>query len=1026
MSDLNIVIQTESETVVAEYRGDGKRSTDYQSEAELERDFIRLLQEQGYEYLGVTNEEGLIANLRTQLEKLNDITFSDSEWQRFFTACLASPQEDVVDKTRKIQEGHVQILTRDDGSFKNIYLLDKKNIHRNSLQVINQYEVEGTRTNRYDVTVLVNGLPIVHVELKRRGINIREAFNQIKRYGRESFWTHSALFDYVQLFVISNGTQTKYYSNTTRRSHVREQEGSRTRKGKRTSNSFEFTSFWTDARNKRIADLVDFTKTFFVKHCLMNVLTKYCVFTADELLLVMRPYQIAATERILNRIEVASNYKQWGRVEGGGYIWHTTGSGKTLTSFKTAMLASKMSDIDKVLFVVDRKDLDYQTVREYEKFAKGSVNSNSSTSVLAEQLTKPNGAILKSGQDNQPIIVTTIQKLDRFIGANRGHEIFGGHVVLIFDECHRSQFGDMHLRIKKVFRKYHLFGFTGTPIFAANASSGGNPLLRTTEQAFGERLHTYTIVDAINDGNVLKFHIDYLKTLDTRPDAVDAKIRSIDTKAALADPRRIQKVVEYILDNFNRKTKRNEFYSVKGRRLAGFNSMFAVSSIPMAMAYYAELQRQIAERDCSLKVAMIYSFSANEDDLDDVVVSGGIVPDEDLDARLMDKTSRDFLDDAISDYNAMFDTKKNFDTSSENFENYYKDLSERVKKREVDILLVVNMFLTGFDVTTLNTLWVDKNLRLHGLVQAFSRTNRILNNVKNAGNVVCFRDLERETNEAIAMFGDRDAGGIVLIRPYKDYMYGYEEDGGRFVLGYVELLARLLDEFPIDIVLVSEADKKEFVRLFGQILRVRNVLSAFDEFEEDDELSVRDLQDYQGIYWNIYDEMRPRMGEAEIINDDLVFEVELIKQTEINIDYILMMVAQYADADSSNKELKLEEINRAIDSSIELRSKKDLIRGFIERVNAQASGMDWRTFVEEQKAEDLAQIVHDEKLKPEETERFMQGALRDGELRTTGIDLDGLMPPVSLFTPDGERDVLKLRIVERLRVFFEKYLGLGS
>ncbi len=812
MIKYNIVAASDEATVVAEYIPDSYRAVDYQSEAALEKDFISRLCGQGYEYINVTNESALIANLRRQLELLNHFTFSDIEWDRFYTQNIAGANEGIVEKTRKIQDDHVQILKRDDGSTKNIFLIDKKNIHNNRLQVLNQYEeAGGTHETRYDVTVLVNGLPLVHIELKRRGVAIREAFNQIKRYQRDSFWAASGLYEYIQIFVISNGTHTKYYSNTTRNQHIKESGDSGSRKSKKTSNSFEFTSYWADGSNCVIADLVDFTKTFFAKHAILNILTRYCVFTSEELLLVMRPYQIAATERILNRIEISTNYKKTGTVEAGGYIWHTTGSGKTLTSFKTAQLATALPYIDKVLFVVDRKDLDYQTMKEYDRFEKGAANSNTSTKVLKKQLEDPNARI----------IITTIQKLDKFIGKNKGHDAYKQHMVLIFDECHRSQFGDMHQKIVKTFKNYHIFGFTGTPIFAVNASSGGNPLMRTTPQAFGDKLHTYTIVNAINDGNVLPFRIDYVNTMKMADDIKDAQVRAIDIEKAMSAPERIREVTGYIPDHFDQKTKRNSFYALRGQRVAGFNSIFAVGSIPMAMKYYTEFKRQLEERNRNLSVATIFSFSANEDDPEDAL------PDEGFETDKLDKSSRDFLDAAIADYNQAFNV--NFDTSADKFQNYYKDLSLRVKNREVDLLIVVNMFLTGFDATTLNTLWVDKNLKQHGLIQAFSRTNRILNSVKTFGNIICFRDLKEATDDAIALFGDKEAGGIVLMKTYDEYYNGYEEDS-KHKPGYAELIAKLQTLYPVGQPIIGEGAQKDFIRLLGAILRLKNILTAFDDF----------------------------------------------------------------------------------------------------------------------------------------------------------------------------------------------------
>jgi len=1005
MSTYNIVASTSEETVVTEYTPDSKCSTDYQSEAELEKDFIIRLCAQGYEHININNEATLIKNLRRQLEILNNYTFSDDEWDRFFTQNITGANEGIVEKSRKIQEDHVQILKRDDGNTKNILLIDKKNIHNNRLQVLNQYEeAGGTHETRYDVTVLVNGLPLIHIELKRRGVDIREAFNQIKRYQRDSFWAGSGLYEYVQIFVISNGTHTKYYSNTTRNQHIKESGSGR--KSKKTSNSFEFTSYWADANNHVIADLTDFTKTFFAKHTILNILTRYCVFTSEELLLVMRPYQIAATERILSRIEISTNYKKTGTVEAGGYIWHTTGSGKTLTSFKTAQLAAALPYIDKVLFIVDRKDLDYQTMKEYDRFEKGAANSNTSTRVLQKQLEDPDARI----------IITTIQKLDVFIGKNKGHDIFKKHIVLIFDECHRSQFGEMHQKITKAFKNYHLFGFTGTPIFPKNAGSGGNPILKTTEQAFGDKLHTYTIVDAINDGNVLPFRIDYVNTVKEKDNIDDTQVQAIDIEKAMSDPKRISEVTNYILDHFDQKTKRSNFYSLKGQRVAGFNSIFAVSSIPMAMKYYTEFKRQLEKQNRNLTVATIFSFSANEDDPEDTL------PDEGFETDKLDKTSRDFLDAAIADYNEMFSVS--YDTSADKFQNYYKDVSLRVKNREIDLLIVVNMFLTGFDATTLNTLWVDKNLRQHGLIQAFSRTNRILNSVKTFGNIVCFRDLKQATDDAIALFGDKEAGGIVLLKTYDDYYNGYEEDG-KYKPGYAELISTLENMYPHGQPIIGEEKQKDFIRLFGAILRLKNILTVFDSFSGNEIMSERNFQDYQSIYIDLYQDFsKAKDADKENINDDIVFEIELIKQIEVNIDYILMLVAKYHASNCTDKSI-LTAIDKAVSSSIELRSKKALIEKFVEQVNTSTQvDDDWRTFVMEQKESDLSEIIEDEKLKPDETKKFVAGSLRDGAMKTTGTDIDKILPPVSRFGV-GNRSAKKQGVIEKLTAFFEKYLGLG-
>lgn len=998
-----IAVSTES-TVVSEYFAEAAEETAYQCEAALEQAFIKLLESQAYEYLPLTSEAALIANLRMQLEALNGITFSDGEWERFFSEKIAGANEGAVEKTVRIQEDHVQILKRDDASTKNVLLIDKKNIHNNRLQVINQYEVaegEGgaARSNRYDVTVLVNGLPMVHVELKRRGVDIREAFNQIDRYQRDSFWAGSGLFDYVQLFVISNGTLTKFYSNTTRRQHVSEMTGAK--RVRKTSNTFEFSSWWADAANRPIQDLPAFAKTFFAKHALLNILTKYCVLTADRMLLVMRPYQIVATERILQKIEISTNYRQLGKITAGGYIWHTTGSGKTLTSFKTAQLATRLPSVDKVLFVVDRKDLDYQTMREYDRFEKGAANPNTSTAVLKRQLEDPSAKI----------IITTIQKLSNFIGSNKGHSIYDGHVVIIFDECHRSQFGDMHSAITRAFKRYNLFGFTGTPIFSANAGSGGNPQLKTTEQAFGEKLHTYTIVDAISDKNVLPFRIDYVNTIKLPDGITDKQVSAIDTENALIAPERLREIVAYTLEHFDQKTKRAEHYSLSGKRVNGFNALFATASIDAAKRYYLEFKEQQASLvpDRRLKVGIIYSYAANEA-IDDYL------DEEGFETGALDQSSRDYLDAAIADYNAMFNTS--FDTSADKFQNYYKDLSERMKKREIDLVIVVNMFLTGFDATTLNTLFADKNLRAHGLVQAYSRTNRILNSVKTYGNIVSFRDLEEETNDAIALFGNKDACGIVLLKPYAEY---YAE--------YADKVAQLLEEFPLGKAILGESEQKAFILLFGAILRLQNILTSFDDFSGNEILSARQGQDYRSVYLDLYAEFR-RMAEAEkeSINDDIVFEIELIKQVEINVDYILMLVEKWraAHGDGDDKEIRAS-ISRAIDASPSLRNKKDLIESFVDSISAKGEiDEEWQTFILARREAELAAIIDAEGLRPDETRAFIEMAFRDGAIQATGTAITRVLPPGSRFSPGGEHSAKKQRVLAKLGEFFERFFGLGG
>ena len=1041
MSYFNIVAQSTENTVVTEYEPVKTRSGNYQSEADLEKEFIRLLTEQGYEYLKLHHENDLTGNLRTQLEKLNDYHFTEEEWIRFFNDSIANQNEGIVEKTRKIQEDNVQVLKRDDGSTKNITLIDKKNIHSNYLQVINQYVVskaEGAkRDNRYDVTILVNGFPLIHVELKRRGVAIREAFNQIDRYQRDSFWAGNGLFEYTQIFVISNGTNTKYYSNSTRFNAVNDAKAAAATKKGKTSNSFEFTSFWADSKNRIIPDLIDFTKTFFAKHTILNIITKYCIFTSENMLLVMRPYQITATESILNRIAIANNYKKYGDIAGGGYIWHTTGSGKTLTSFKTAREASLLPFIDKVLFVVDRKDLDYQTMKEYDRFEKGAANSNTSTAILKKQLE----------DSNVHIIITTIQKLATFIKKNKEHEVYNKQVVIIFDECHRSQFGDMHAAIVKSFKKYYLFGFTGTPIFPANIGDLSKSKFFTTEQTFGDKLHTYTIVDAINDKNVLPFRVDYIKTMDMGDDIDDEPVWDIAREKAMMAPERIKLVTEYILNNFDRKTyrgdksyvyntlvnieevasgKRGAVEEIKQRqRVHGFNSIFAVASVPMARAYYQEFKKQMAaDPTKKLRVAVIYSYGANEAVCDEDE-SGFLDEENPEDTSMLDYSSRDFLEAAISDYNKMFRT--NYSTDGDKFQNYYKDVSLRMKNRELDLLIVVSMFLTGFDATTLNTLWVDKNLKMHGLIQAFSRTNRILNSIKTFGNIVCFRNLQKRVDTAISRFGDKDAGGIVLLKSFNDYYYGYEGIDGKTYQGYQSMIEELTNKFPLSEPRIEgEQSQKEFISLFGAILRMRNLLSSFDEFEGKEIITDRDFQDYLGRYQDLRDEWNERRKERQStdIVDDIVFEIELIKQIEINIDYIIMLVKKYHDSHCEDKEVLIT-IKKAIDASPELRSKKALIETFISGINDVDDVMaEWHEYVAEMREEELMQIIVEERLKEAETRRFIENAFKYGEIKTTGTDIDKCMPPASRF--GGDRAIKKQEVIDRLKSFFQKYYGVSG
>lgn len=1049
IENFNIVIQQSNLTVMTRYEEHPRETQRYQSEAALEESFIRQLVAQGYERLDIDNEQGLIENLRVQLEKLNNIRLSDAEWKRLFTQEIANENLNIEDKTERIQRDPIVNILLDNGETKNIRLIDKRDIHNNSVQVLNQYTpTGGTAKNRYDVTILVNGLPLVHVELKRRGIDLKEAFNQINRYGRESFWADNGLFDYVQLFVISNGTFTKYYSNTTRYAHVQEASKQKMRV-KIQSNSFEFTSYWADAENHVINDLEDFTKTFLGRETLLNILTKYCVFTADKNLMVMRPYQIAATERILLKIQYAHNRRLQGTRRAGGYIWHTTGSGKTLTSFKTAQLASKLPMVDKVLFVVDRKDLDYQTMKEYDNFEKDAANSNANAAILLRQLNDPDSRI----------IITTIQKLSNLLKSGKDIDCLDKNVVLIFDECHRSQFGDMHQLITKKFKKYYIFGFTGTPIFAKNASSTTkDKKLATTAQLFGgepdedgnrtKPLHSYTIINAINDKNVLKFKIDYVRTMRRRDGVEDDQVWGIDSEELLKDDQYITNNVAYILDNFARKTKRSEGYKMsvtqnvvemakarqkkveeKRTKIAtkGFNSIFAVDSTEKAKLYYdkfAVLQADKPE-DEKLRIATIFTYAPNEAEGDSI----GALEDENPEGTdRLEKVDKEFLARAIDDYNQAFGTTYGVD--AQRFANYYKDISLRMKNKEIDILIVVGMFLTGFDAKTLNTLWVDKNLKMHGLLQAFSRTNRILNAVKDCGNVVCFRNLEQQVKDCFALFGDENASGLITMRPFEDYYNGYEDEKGVHQLGYKEIEEILLEKFGLDTIgqIRTLEEKKEFVRLFSALLKLRNLLTSFDEFGKV-KLTLNDyqIQDYTSWYIDLRDEFKHQPGgEKEKVNDDVVFEIELVKQVQIGIEYILALVAEYHQSNCQDKEVVVK-IQKAIAASPDLRNKRDLIEQFIERMTPTDSDnvMDnWDKYVEEQRAADLQRIIDEEKLKPAETQAFMAHAFEDRQLNTIGTSITKILPPMPLFGGGGKRNQKKKTVIEKLQAFFNKYFDL--
>lgn len=906
MKSLKLLAQNTTSTIAVEWTPSKKVDSSYQSEAQLEKELIATLQAQGYGYAPISDEKSLESNLRTKLEELNSTTLSDTEWRRFFSQVLSRANASIVEKSVLIQEDYIQPLERDNGSIINFKLIDKADIHKNSLQVINQYEATTpTRSHRYDVSILVNGLPLVHIELKRRGVSLKEAFNQINRYGRESFFSGNALFEFVQIFVISNGTQSKYYSNTTRDLHIKTKQGIKTTK---TSNSFEFTSYFSDEKNTIIDDLIDFAKTFFARHTLLNILCHYCVLDVDRKLLVLRPYQIAACEKILQQIAISYHnkfYEKSSEQKSGGYIWHTTGSGKTLTSFKTAQLVSKIPEIAKVLFVVDRKDLDYQTMREYDRFQKGAATGSKSTKELQSRLN--------STDKNHKIIITTIQKLSRFIAqAEKDHTIFSEHIVMIFDECHRSQFGQMQKDITKAFKKLYLFGFTGTPIFAANSLG-----FETTQRVFGACLHRYTIIHAIRDHNVLPFRVDYHTT---------TKDTTQITDEILLNPTRIEHITRYILEHFTTHTKRNaKSYNLNGKHTKGFNALFATQSIPMAMRYYEEFKRQQAHlpESKALKIGIIYSYAPNDE----------LEEENSEDTTALPKSQRDFLDAAISDYNAIFACR--FDSSADNFQNYYKDFSLKLKNRELDLAIVVNMFLTGFDATTLNTLYVDKSLRYHGLLQAYSRTNRILNSVKSFGNIIAFRDLQKNTDDALALFSDENAKGIVFLRSLEEYLHGYTDEKGQKHKGYNELTKELTDKFPLESfrqATLKQSDKKHFLALFGELLKLRNILEIFDNFS--DPLNERDKQDYQSHYISTYEELRKDKDDKESNLDEVEFEVELLAQVEVSIEYILELIAKYHKDQATN----YEPILKLLDSSLSLRSKKELFLRFIDSLHTKQCG----------------------------------------------------------------------------------------
>ena len=974
----------------------------YQSEAELEESMIKNLVLQGYEKFNGKTSDDLYKNLKIQIEKLNKVTFTDEEWKRFLTEYLDSPNDGMIEKTRKIQENHIYDFIFDDGHLKNIKIIDKKNIHNNFLQVTNQVRQEGTHNNRYDVTILVNGLPLVHIELKKRGVNLHEAFNQIHRYSKESFNTENSLYKYVQIFVISNGTYTRYFANTTAQN----------------KNHYEFTCEWADAKNRVIRDLEDFTATFFEKRTMLEVLTKYCVFDSNNTLLIMRPYQIAATERILWKIESSFQSRKAGKIEAGGFIWHTTGSGKTLTSFKTAKLATELDYIDKVFFVVDRKDLDYQTMKEYQKFQPDSVNGSKDTKELKRSIEK---------QDNK-IVVTTIQKLNEFVKKNSNHEIYDKHCVIIYDECHRSQFGDAQKNIRKSFKHYYQFGFTGTPIFPENALG-----VETTAGIFGAQLHSYVITDAIRDEKVLKFKVDYndirpkFKSAESETD--EKKIKAIEKKMLL-HPERISEIPEYILKVYNTKTHRNEQYDLKHRRLIGFNAMFAVQSVEAAKLYYEEFKKQ--QRDISeekrLKIATIYSFTANEEQN-----ATGDIPDENFEPGAMDSSSKEFLDKVISDYNGYF--KTNYSTNGKEFQNYYKDLSQKVKDKEIDLLIVVGMFLTGFDAPTLNTLFVDKNLRYHGLIQAFSRTNRILNKVKTFGNIVCFRNLEKATEDAIKTFGDENSVNVILEKSYDEYINGFtDEETGKSMKGYVELCNEIVDKFPNPVEIELDSEKKEFAELFGELLKSENILRNFDEFENFEKIiSDRQMQDMKSVYVDICEDIRNtgkndenRNGEEEIDFSDVEFQIDLLKTDEINLDYILSLILKKSEEHDDIETLK-SEIRRIIRTSLGTRAKEDLVMNFINKTdlselkNSSDILESFYKYANEEKKIKIDELIENESLK-KDSERFIERSINRGFVDYAGAELDSILPPTS--RRKGAREAKKQTVLQKIRNIVEIFIGI--
>jgi type I restriction enzyme R subunit len=1030
MCEYKTIAESSNFIVLDKYTQEWEVAENYQSESDLEREFIQDLVNQGYEFLPALNTpESLLANVRVQLQALNGMQFTDDEWPRFVETWLDQSSDGIVEKTRKIHDDYIHDFVFDDGHIQNIYLLDKRNIARNKMQVIKQFEQTGTNANRYDVTVLVNGLPLVQVELKRRGVAIREAFNQVHRYSKESFNSEQSLFKYLQMFVISNGTDSRYFANTTQRN----------------KNSFDFTMNWAKADNNLIKDLKDFTATFFQKKTLLNVLLHYSVFDASDTLMVMRPYQIAATERILWKIKSAYLAKKWSNTEGGGFIWHTTGSGKTLTSFKAARLATELEFIDKVLFVVDRKDLDYQTMKEYQRFSPDSVNGSDSTAGLKRNLDK----------DDNKIIVTTIQKLNNLMKSEDNLPIYSKQVVFIFDECHRSQFGEAQKNLKKKFKKFYQFGFTGTPIFPQNALGAD-----TTASVFGRELHSYVITDAIRDEKVLKFKVDYndvrphFKAIESERD--EKKLSAAENKQALLHPDRIREITQYILNNFRQKTHRMQ----AGAK--GFNAMFAVSSVDAAKLYYESFKELQKNSDKPLRVATIFSFAANEEQ--DAV---GDIQDENFDVSAMDRSAKEFLADAIADYNALFKAK--FSVDSNGFQNYYRDLAKQVKAKEIDLLVVVGMFLTGFDAPTLNTLFVDKNLRYHGLIQAFSRTNRIFDATKTFGNIVTFRDLEQATIDAITLFGDKNTKNVVLEKSYKEYMEGFTDVAtGEARRGFVDVVKELEQRFPDPAGIEKEADKKAFVKLFGEYLRVENVLQNYDEFASlkalqnvdlndlaavetfkakhylsDDDLAAlqaikmpneRIIQDYRSTYNDVRDWLRREKSSTDkeqstIDWDDVVFEVDLLKSQEINLDYILELIFEHNKKTKSKSDL-VTEVRRVIRASIGNRAKESLLVDFInqtdlDQIGDKASVIDaFFTFAQAEQLREAQELISTENLNAAAAKRYITTSLKREFASDNGTELNAILPKMSPLNP--KYLTKKQSVFQKISAFVEKFKGVGG